>query len=166
MAKKGTRGGPASVTASVGWLVPKPHTPLQWSAQAELGYFLDTRDLLKDIAKQRKSAVRISTHNPRRSILEGVIARGDRRLGRAIEAAYRFGARMDSWDEAFDYQRWIKAFDKTGIDPAFYAHRTRQIDEILPWDHIHNGPPREQLEKEYNDFLARIERRTPPSNGE
>ncbi len=166
LAKKGIRGGPASVTASVGWLVPKPHTPLQWAGQADLSYFLDARDLLKDLAQNRKSAVRISTHNPRRSLLEGVIARGDRRLGQTIEAAYQFGARMDSWNEVFDFQRWQKAFDTTGINPAFYAQRTRQLDEILPWDHIHGGPPRDQLEKEYCDFLAGIEPRTASSPSE
>lgn len=156
LAKCGVRGGPASVNASVGWLVPKPHTPFQWCAQRTAEYFHEARRLLKRITEKRRSAVHIKTHRIERSILEGVFSRGDRRLAPAIEAAYRLGARMDGWDETFDYSIWVRAFEQTGIDPAFYAHRERSYAEILPWDHIASGPPREHLQRHYDDFFARL----------
>lgn len=155
-AKRGVRGGPASVTASVGWLVPKPHTPFQWAAQMTLEAFRDARQLLAKAASARKSNVRIRLHKPERSVLEGVFARGDRRLAPAIEAAFRLGARMDGWDEAFNYDLWLRAFEETGIDPGFYAHRERSYAEILPWDHIGSGPSRGYLEHQYDDVFVKI----------
>jgi radical SAM superfamily enzyme YgiQ (UPF0313 family) len=155
-AKRGIRGGPASVTASVGWLVPKPHTPFQWAAQPVLEYFQEARRVLLRTAASRRSAVKIKCHSPQRSILEGVFARGDRRLGAAIEAAYRLGARMDGWDEVFDFRIWERAFEQTGIDPAFYAHRERTYSEVLPWDHIGSGPSRTYLEHQYDDVFTKI----------
>ncbi|MBI4582302.1 MAG: TIGR03960 family B12-binding radical SAM protein [Planctomycetes bacterium] len=155
-AKRGVRGGPASVTASVGWLVPKPHTPFQWAAQKTLDYFEQARSLLRSTAMQHRSAVRVKTHKPQRSILEGVFARGDRRLAPTIEAAYRLGARMDGWDEAFNYDTWLRAFEQTGVDPAFYAHRERDYAEILPWDHLAGGGRREYLEGQYDDVFIKL----------
>ncbi len=155
-AKRQVRGGPASVNASVSWLVPKPHTPFQWAAQASLEYFNEARRLLARTAGAVRSAVRVKAHDPRRSMLEGVFARGDRRLAPAIEAAYRLGARMDGWDEAFSYDLWLRAFEETGIDPAFYAHRERGYDELLPWDHIGSGPSRGYLEHQYDDVFVKI----------
>ena len=93
---------------------------------------------------------------PLRSILEGVFARGDRRLAPVIETAYRLGARMDGWDEVFDYDLWLRAFEQTGIDPGFYAHRERSDDEILPWDHIASGPSRDYLHDQYDDVFAKL----------
>ncbi len=155
-AKRRVRGGPASVNASVGWLVPKPHTPFQWARQETLEYFNEARRILSHVSRSVRSNVKVKTHKPERSVLEGVFSRGDRRLGRAIEAAYRMGARMDGWDEVFDYSLWIRAFEETGIDPAFYAHRERGYDEILPWDHIGSGPSRTYLEHQYDDVFTKI----------
>lgn len=154
LAKRAVGGGPASITASVGWLVPKPHTPLQWAAQPRADYFHEARILLRRTSEQFRSAVRIKTHKVERSILEAVLSRGDRRLGRVIEAAYRLGARMDGWDECFRYDLWQKAFEQTGVDPAFYAHRERSATEILPWDHICGGPDRTYLRQQYDDLVA------------
>jgi len=162
-AKRAVRGGPASVTASVSWLVPKPHTPLQWAPMQTADYFHEARHILLDASRQRRSAVHVKTHRVDRSILEGVFARGDRRLGRVVEAAYRLGARMDGWDETFDNEIWLRAFEQEGIDPAFYAHRTRSFAEVLPWDHILGGSPRESLQRQYDDLLARLKRREEPS---
>ncbi len=153
-AKRAVRGGPASVNASVSWLVPKPHTPLQWASMQTAEYFHEARRILLDASRQRRSAVHIKTHRVDRSILEGVFARGDRRLARVVETAYHLGARMDGWDEIFDNNRWLKAFETTGIDPAFYAHRPRSPSETLPWDHIQCGPPRASLRAQYEDLLA------------
>jgi len=154
---------PAEVVASVGWLVPKPFTPLQWAAQPPLEYFEEVRRRLLHLKRQHRSAVHVQTHRPARSVLEAVLARGDRRLGSAIYEAWRRGARFDGWDECFRYELWLAAFEATGIDPAFYAHRTRALDELLPWDHIGQHLPRAFLEKSYRDFIART---GTPASGE
>jgi len=155
-AKREIRGGPAAVRAAVSWLVPKPHTPFQWVPQETLEYFNEARRLLKKTVTGQRSAVTIRTHKPQRSIIEAVMARGDRRLGPAIESAYKLGARMDAWDEVFNYDIWQKAFEQNGIDPAFYAHRRRRFDEILPWDHLCSGPSRNYLENQYTDTLKTL----------
>jgi hypothetical protein len=136
--------------------VPKPFTPFQWAAQQTAEYFEEARRILARTAGPRRSAVTIKAHSPHRSILEGVFARGDRRLAPAIEAAYRLGARMDGWDEAFDFSIWQRAFEQTGIDPAFYAHRERSYAEVLPWDHISSGPARDYLERQYDDVFVKL----------
>ena len=156
-AKRGIRGGPAAVTASVSWFVPKPHTPFQWAAQCRLEYFNEARQMLKQAAQSRRNAVRITTHRSEVSVLEAVFARGDRRLSPVIEAAYKLGARMDGWSEVFDNNRWLRAFEQTGVDPDFYAHRQRAYDEILPWDHITSGPSRSHLECQYDDFRTKLQ---------
>ncbi len=161
--------GPARVNASVGWLVPKPHTPMQWSAQATAEYFHEARIRLQSLlwgtakgSKKKKGGVRIKTHLVERSILEGVFARGDRRLADAIEHAYRAGARFDSWDEHFRADVWTSAFTATGIDPAWYAHRERGRDEIFPWSHLQGGPSREHLQCQYDDIFVRLGIPRPP----
>lgn len=148
--------GPASVNASVGWLVPKAHTPFQWAAQPRAEYFRGVRRRLAELKRSKKSAVTVKMHSVERSILEGVFARGDRRLAAAIEAAFRGGARMDGWDEAFNADVWRAAFAATGIDPDFYAHRERPYTEVLPWSHIGSGPSTSYLEHQYDDVFTKI----------
>ena len=143
---------PAHVTASVGWLVPKPFTPLQWAAQPRKEYFLDVRRRLMDLKRGQRSAVKIQTHRVETSILEAVFARGDRRLGPVIHEAWKRGARFDGWTETFDDSIWQDAYAATGIDPDWYAHRERSFDEILPWDHIDLRVGRAYLERGYDDF--------------
>ncbi len=147
---------PAHVTASVGWLVPKPFTPLQWAAQPRKEYFLDVRRRLMDLKRGQRSAVKIQTHRVETSILEAVFARGDRRLGPVIHEAWKRGARFDGWTETFDDSIWQDAYSATGIDPDWYAHRARSFDEILPWDHIDLRVGRAYLERGYNDFRRQI----------
>ncbi len=157
MARKRIGKPPANVNAAIGWLVPKPHTPLQWAAQRRLEYFEQAERILSDMRHStRLRAVRIRTHDVRRSILEAVLGRGDRRLGPAIEKAYRLGATFDAWDEQFRHETWLRAFEETGIDPDWYAHRERSLDEVLPWDHIRSGPKRETLERHYKDVFDTI----------
>jgi len=139
--------GPAAVTVAIGCLVPKPFTPLQWMAQPRVEYFLAARDRLFSLAKLRRSAVQLRMQRPQRSVLEAVLARGDRRLGPVIHEAWRLGARFDSSDEAFRAEFWDAAFATAGVDPAFYAHRERSATELLPWDHISLHLPRGYLEK-------------------
>jgi len=148
--------GPAQVNASVGWLVPKPYTPFQWAAQPRAEYFHETRQRLQRLLHQRKSTVRIKTHSVERSVLEAVFSRGDRRLSDVIEHAYRHGARFDGWDECFKPELWRDAFDATGIDPDWYAHRERSADEVFPWAHLHGGAPDEYLQRQYDETFTQI----------
>lgn len=157
---------PAAVTVSVSWLVPKPFTPLQWMAQPRVEYFKEVRQRLlarshgrqgdRPLQGGRRSGVRIRTHRAERSVLEAVLARGDRRLGAVIYEAWRRGARLDGWDDCFKHERWLDAFAATGVDPDFYAHRERSFDELLPWDHIGQRLSRPYLEKSYRDVFAQI----------
>ena len=156
--------GPAEVHSSVGFLVPKPYTPFQWAAQPRIEYFENARRILGGLARsagRHAKRVRVQTHHPARAILEAVFARGDRRLAPAIVAAWKDGARFDGWDESFDFSRWQRAFAQTGIDPDWYAHRERPYDEVLPWDHIRSGPPREYLEHQYDDEFVKLNRPAP-----
>jgi len=154
--------GPAAVNAAVGWLVPKPYTPLQWAAQKPAEYFHECRRrfayLLNGHGTKGKKggSVKVKTHRVERSILEAVFARGDRRLADSIEHAYRNGARFDGWDECFDESLWLRAFDATGVDPAFYAHRERAMTEIFPWSHLNGGAAIDYLERQYEDVFTQI----------
>lgn len=150
-ARKEVDGRRGAINASVSWLVPRPHTPMQWSAMREAEYFWSVRRRLKELA--RRSAVQFKLHRIERSIVEAVIARGDRRVGAAVEAAWRLGARFDAWNEHFDCDKWAAALEQTGIDPAFYAHRERLPEELLPWDHIDSGPSRQMLQDERERML-------------
>jgi radical SAM superfamily enzyme YgiQ (UPF0313 family) len=146
--------GPAAVTSAVGWLVPKPFTPLQWMAQPRVEYFHAARERLLNLARWRRSAVQLRMQRPERSVLEAVLARGDRRLAPVIHAAWQRGARFDSSDEFFCPEHWDAAFKTAGVDPDFYAHRERGATELLPWDHISLHLPRGYLEKSYLDVLT------------
>lgn len=156
---------PARVTASVGWLVPKPFTPFQWAAQPRKEYFEEVRRRLISLSKgdartpdgprrKRRGNIRLQTPNIETSILEAVMARGDRRLGPVIYEAWKRGARLDGWSELFNHRAWLEAFSAAGVDPDWYAHRERGFDEVLPWDHIGLRIGRPFLEKGYQDALA------------
>jgi radical SAM family uncharacterized protein len=157
--------GPGQINGSVGFLVPKPFTPLQWAAQPRVEYFAQARRTLASMMHgTRRKSVKIKTHDPQRSILEAVLSRGDRRLGPAVQEAYRLGARFDGWDECFHYDLWRRAFDATGIDPDWYAHRERPYGEVLPWDHIQSGPRRDYLVGQYDDVFVKTHQ-PPPAPG-
>ncbi|NIA07269.1 MAG: TIGR03960 family B12-binding radical SAM protein [Actinobacteria bacterium] len=140
--------GAAKVNVAVSWLVPKPHTPMAWSGQKQPEYFHQVRRMLRTEQGRKNRAVQIKFHNVERSVLEAVLGRGDRRLSKAIEGAWKNGARFDAWDEEFDVKLWERAFEQTRIDPSFYANRERSYSEILPWDHIEAGLSREKLIEE------------------
>ena len=143
-----------NITAAVSWFVPRPHTPMQWAAMRQAEYFWSVRQRLKKLS--RRTAIQFKFHRIERSILEGVLARGDRRLADVIETAWKQGARFDAWNEYFDYEKWQYAFEKTGVNPYFYAHRQRSTDELLPWDHIESGYPREKLLQEWERLIQAI----------
>lgn len=136
----------SDITVSVAGFVPKPHTPFQWESQDLMETFWEKGRWLKSRVKNKRISLRY--HEPAQSFLEGVMARGDRRLGDAIEMAWRNGARFDGWSETFDLSRWLQAFSDTGIDPAWYANRERAKDEGFPWDHLDCGVTREFLWRE------------------
>ncbi len=143
------KGKSPQVTISVACFVPKPFTPFQWEAQDTVAELEEKNEYLYQCVTDRK--VRYTHHNPRTSHIEAVLARGDRRLGRALEIACKEGFHFDAWDEYFDYEKWLSVIDKAGLDPAFYANRRREVDEVLPWDIIDCGVTKEFLIRERNN---------------
>lgn len=125
------------ITVSTSCFVPKSHTPFQWESQNSREEYQRKVTLLRHAIKSR--SITYKWHDPETSFLEAVFSRGDRRLANVLEEACRNGAKFDSWSEYFQLQRWLDAFETCGIDPAFYANRTREKDEILPWQVISNG---------------------------
>ncbi len=132
---------PVQVTISVACFIPKPFTPFQWEAQDTMEQLAEKQEYLKTKIKSRH--IRYQHHDAKVSRIEAVLARGDRRLGAALELACKEGFCFDAWDEYFDYDKWISVFERTGIDPAFYANRAFGIDEVLPWDIIDCGVSKE-----------------------
>jgi radical SAM family uncharacterized protein len=162
-ARRPIAGHPAQVNAAVGWLVPKAHTPFQWAAQPPAEYFHEVRRRLRSLAGAKRSCVKVKMHNVERSVLEAVFARGDRRLGRVVEHAWRNGARFDGWDECFNARVWDRAFAAIGLDPAWYANRERDYHEVLPWAHLAGGNSAEYLQRQYDDTFVQIDVPRPES---
>ncbi len=142
---------PAQVNVSITTLIPKPHTPLQWLGMASPEEVARKQEYLRQRFNRHRQ-VRVSFHDVRMSVLEGVLSRGDRRLGRVIEAAYRKGARFDAWDEYRSFSAWEEAFRECGIDPDQYR-LLRPLGNPLPWDHLDTGVSREHLLAEYRHCL-------------
>lgn len=140
------KGKGVTVSISVASFIPKPFTPFMWEPE-------DTREMLKEKQDYLMSCVdskkiSVSWHDTRTSLIEGVLARGDRRLSYVLEKAYNSGCKFDSWDNYFHFDLWIKAFDECGLDPAFYANRKRKFDEIFPWEHMDYGISKKFFERE------------------
>ncbi len=144
--------GTAKITVSVSNFVPKPHTPFQWVPQVPQEELYRRAQLLKSMLIQNRN-ISYQYHDTRVSRLEAVIAKGDRRVGRAILQAYRDGAVFDGWTEKFSYATWEAAFAKTGVDMEFYANRTIEREQLLPWDHIQPGVHKNFLWREYERAL-------------
>lgn len=147
---KGRRG--VKVTVSVSCFVPKAYTPFQWFGQETLAEFERKQWLLKDHIRDR--SIHYNYHDARVSLLEGVLARGDRRLSAVIEEAWRRGAKFDGWSDQFREEAWREAFSVCGVDPAFYNGRTRDFSEALPWDHTSPGVSRAFLTAEWKKAMA------------
>lgn len=131
------KGKPVNVSISVATFVPKPFTPFQFEPQASLDEIpVKQQHLLHSV---RTKKITVSYHQSYTSLLEGVFARGDRKLCDVLYKAFEKGIRFDGWDECFDFDKWMEAFDECGIDTAFYASRKREYDEVLPWDHLDYG---------------------------
>ena len=131
----GRRG--AKVTVSISSFVPKPHTPFQWFGQNTVAELEEKQKYLRSLIRDR--SISLSWHDARTSYLEGVFARGDRRLGAVILDAWRQGARFDGWSEHFRFAVWMQALQNQGMDPDFYSQRQREPQEVLPWDHLSTG---------------------------
>lgn len=140
------KGKGVNVSISVSCFVPKPFTPFQWEAQDTMEQLKAKQQLLLESVKSRK--ISVSYHDARTSFLEGVFARGDRRLCDVMERAWRKGCRFDSWDECFRFEKWMEAFEECDVDPYFYTSRNRNYDEILPWDHMDYGIGKKFFQKE------------------
>lgn len=128
------RGRSIQITVSTATFVPKPFTPFEFEPQATAEDILHKQEILKASVKSKK--IRLSLHFQNTSILEAVLARGDRRLCKVVYSAWKKGCYMDSWDEHFQYDKWLEAFEENGIDTAFYANRTRSCNEVSPWSHL------------------------------
>ncbi|MCL1997505.1 MAG: TIGR03960 family B12-binding radical SAM protein [Turicibacter sp.] len=144
---KPLRRRPPSINISCSCFVPKPFTPFQWAAQDTLELLMDKQRRLK--SKIQKKQISYRYHDSYTAIVEGVLARGDRRISYAIEAAYRAGAIFDGWSEFFSLDIWKTAFAATNINPDFYTHRERKTTELLPWDFIDIGIPKDFFVQEW-----------------
>ncbi len=132
--KRGVR-----ITVSTSFFVPKAHTAFQWEGQISQEEYMRRVTLLRENMRDR--AIHYNWHDPQTSFLEAVFSRGDRRLADVLERAWRQGAKFDAWSEYFNLERWLEAFDFCGLDPAFYANRQREREEILPWSVTSVGIP-------------------------
>ena len=128
------KGRGVQISISCATFVPKPFTPFQFEPQDTREMIEHKQNLLLETVKTKK--IKVSYHNPEVSQLEVILAKGDRRLCKAIYAAWKKGCKFDSWEEYFHFDKWLEAFDECGIDTAFYANRRFDYDEILPWDHL------------------------------
>jgi radical SAM family uncharacterized protein len=153
---KDQRQGKVQIVASSSFFVPKPFTPFQWARMCTKEEFLERAYIVKDKFRQMKNAksLKYNWHEADLSVLEGVLARGDRKLSLVIEAAYRNGALFDSWSESFDNEKWMKAFEDCKIDPDFYTVRERSLEEVFPWDFIDAGVSKEFLTREWKQALG------------
>jgi radical SAM superfamily enzyme YgiQ (UPF0313 family) len=140
------KGKGVQVSVSVANFVPKPFTPFQWEPMASREEILEKQQLLRHSVTTRK--VNVHTHSCETSLLEGVFARGDRRLADVLELAWQRGARFDGWDDQFQPSLWAECFQYLGVDPRFYTTRPRSQGEIFPWEHIACGVSRAFLWRE------------------
>jgi len=140
-----------SLRVSATTFVPKPHTPFQWVAQADEKQLNAKHEILRQ--GLRRLGAKLSWQDPKTSLLEAVLSRGDRRLGTAIYRAWKLGSKFDAWNEHCHYQNWQRAFTESGLDPGFYAHRERNLDERLPWSQIDPGVSTAFLKKEFRSAM-------------
>ncbi len=158
---KDQRNGKVSITSSTSFFVPKPFTPFQWSRMITGKEYVEKQRFLKSKMKEQLNykSIRYNWHEAELTELEGVFARGDRRVSKSIYDAYQAGCLYDSWSEHFDYDKWMKAFEENGVDMAFYNSREREEEEIFPWDFIDVGVTKAFLLREYK--RAKAEKVTP-----
>ncbi len=142
------------ITVSTSYFVPKPHTAFQWEPQITREEYERRVKLLRE--NMTTKTVTYNWHDGQTSFIEAVLARGDRRLGKVLETVWRKGGHLDAWEEYFSLPRWLEAFAECGVDPAFYAYRRREKDEIMPWDMISSGVTKAYLWREYENAVAAV----------
>lgn len=140
-------GRKANLHVGVSTFVPKPHTPFQWVSMDSIENIEDKQNLLK--RRLVGPGLKLNWTDSRETMLEAWLSRGDRRLSNVIENAWKFGAKFDAWQDENHFEAWQKAFETEGLDPAFYTHRERFIDEVFPWEHINSAVSRKYLTEEY-----------------
>ncbi|MBQ9030357.1 MAG: TIGR03960 family B12-binding radical SAM protein [Parasporobacterium sp.] len=152
---KEQRKGKIQITVSTSFFVPKPFTPFQWEPMLPPEQYLEKAYLLNETIRTElnKKSIKYNWHDAKTTIIEGLLARGDRRISRVIEKVYEDGGVFDAWTEYFDYDRWIRALEASGLSLSFYLYRRRSLDEILPWDFIDAGPSKSFMVREYKRAL-------------
>lgn len=145
------RHGRISITASASFFIPKPFTPLQWATMTSMEEYKEKAKIVNDEmkAQHNRRSLNFQWHDAKTTILEGVFARGDRKLSKAIYDAYRLGCIYDAWTEHFQYDLWMKALEQNQIDVDFYTTRKRELDEVFPWDFIDIGVTKKYLQREW-----------------
>ena len=158
---KEKRNGKCQITISTSFFVPKPFTPFQWARMYTPGDYLARARVVNEgvHAQLNHKSIKYNWHEADVTVLEGILARGDRKIGQALLKVYEKGGIFDAWSEYFDYQRWEDAFEECGIDTDFYTMRERDLDEIFPWDFIDTGVSKEFLKREWKN--AHDEKVTP-----
>ena len=153
---KEQRHGKCQITASSSFFVPKPFTPFQWASMCTAEEYMQKASVVKNEFQEQlnRKSLKYNWHDAQVTVLEGVMARGDRRISRVIEEAYRLGCLFDSWTESFHNALWMQAFENTGTDIAFYNLRKREKDELFPWDFIDIGVSRKFLYREWERAMA------------
>lgn len=148
---KDQRNGKCQITASSSFFIPKPFTPFQWARMYTNTEYIARAAIVKHAFQDQlnRKSLKYNWHDAEVTVLEGVFARGDRRTGAVIEEAYRLGCIYDSWSDCFDNEKWMQAFENTGIDIAFYNERERSMDEVFPWDFIDIGVTKAFLKREW-----------------
>ncbi len=153
---KDQRNGKCQITSSTSFFIPKPFTPFQWARMYRGEEYIAKAATVKHAFNEQlnRKSLRYQWHDVEVSVLEGVFARGDRKVGAVIEEAYRLGCIYDSWSDCFDNDKWMQAFENTGVSIDFYNYRDRSLDEILPWDYIDIGVTKAFLKKEWENAMA------------
>jgi radical SAM superfamily enzyme YgiQ (UPF0313 family) len=144
-------------TVSIGGFVPKAHTPFQWASQLDHETTDRRLKLLRDAINSDRStakAIGYRYHDGKPGIVEGLLSRGDRRIGAVLEQVWRDGGKFDGWSEHFSFERWMAAAEKVGVDVGWYTTRERDESEVLPWDHLDSGLDKEWLWSDWQDALA------------
>ena len=155
---KDQRNGKCQITVSTSFFVPKPFTPFQWSPMCTKEEFLNRAKIVNDTVKDQlnRKSIKYNWHQADVTVLEGIFARGDRRLSKAILKAYEEGCIFDAWGEYFDNEKWMQIFEDCGIDPDFYTIRPRETDELFPWDFIDAGVTKEFLIREWETARSEV----------
>ena len=148
---KDQRNGKCQITFSTSFFIPKPFTPFQWAEMFTQEDYIHRAHVVNQEMKEQlnRKSLKYNWHEADVTVLEGVFARGDRRTGKVLLEAYRLGCLYDSWSDEFDNEKWMQAFENTGIDIAFYTTRERELDELLPWDFIDIGVSKSFMKKEW-----------------